>query len=434
MATSIPLRTTISHLESIAESLDPPTNTQTTHSEPSASGRTEEAATSSQLDNRRKRRSTKSTNRKDAKKNKTSNDIPPNINIANIQAMKKTPVELRFLAEKHAQTGMSQAVFHSILKFHKEMETLIAIKALELGTTVSVIEEIFGEAMRALSTRWAEMDKTEKESYRKVSYETSIINETVDQELAELDFGPQARNEIMQPRTSVLANPRCNKTSKVAAKRLLDDTLAKCIPVAKTHHFEMVIIAISCHIAKHNFQLTRNTIGLDKALDIIYTADGDKALPVQLQSYLVGKTPQSLRLELETSGRKFQSRVVHSLSDFLYETTKLKHWPWSNCDKVLADAGYELNLLPGARTLPSTLKTSSNYLNQAKLVALEQDLKEHLIHANISPNGINEGRDLAADTLDNNCLNDILNQTYNFTRVNTNIIERRSVDPALFAV
>lgn len=61
------------------------------------------------------------------------------------------------------------------------------------------------------------------------------------------------------------------------------------------------MIAISSHIAKHNFQLTRNTIGLDKALDVIYASDGATALPVQLQAYLVGKTPQSLRLELEST-------------------------------------------------------------------------------------------------------------------------------------
>lgn len=140
MATSI-----VSQLESIAESitgsLDPPTNTQITNSQ-SAPVRSEEATTSSQADHRRKRRTTKSTNKMNAKKNKTPNDTPPNINIADIQGMNKTAVELRCLAEKHAQSGMSQAVFQSILKFHEEMETLIAVKALELGTTVSVIEEI----------------------------------------------------------------------------------------------------------------------------------------------------------------------------------------------------------------------------------------------------------------------------------------------------
>ncbi|KAH9824285.1 hypothetical protein DFH28DRAFT_1017572 [Melampsora americana] len=179
-------------------------------------------------------------------------------------------------------------------------------------------------------------------------------------------------------------------------------------------------------------------------------------MPVQLQAFLVGKTPQSLSSDLENTGRRFQSRVVHALSAFLYETTQLKHWPWSKCDQTLADAGYELKLLPGARTLPETLKTSSNSLNQAKLVALEKDLKEHLIQLvsisrpqqtqltngpqvtqftnnqtqpdvtqlNISANRVNGTQsDLSGDTLNLGL--------FDFSRINTNIIEPRTLDPSL---
>lgn len=132
---------TVSHLESIAETFDPPINTQTTHSQPAPVG-TQQTTTSSQSDNIHKRRTTKTTNKKNAKKHKTPNDSPPVFDLADIQATNKTAVELRCLAEKHAQTGISQEVFQSVLEFHDEMETLIAIKALELGTTVSAIEEI----------------------------------------------------------------------------------------------------------------------------------------------------------------------------------------------------------------------------------------------------------------------------------------------------
>ncbi|KAH9824286.1 hypothetical protein DFH28DRAFT_839338, partial [Melampsora americana] len=82
-----------------------------------------------------------------------------------------------------------------------------------------------GEAMRALSARWAEMDKSEKESYKKASKNT--ITDTLDAELTELDFGAHARDGILQPRTKVLDNPRCLKHYKTTAERLLDQTLAK---------------------------------------------------------------------------------------------------------------------------------------------------------------------------------------------------------------
>lgn len=70
------------------------------------------------------------------------------------------------------------------------------------------------------------MDKTQKDSYRKVS-EDPVINDTVDAELGALNFGTHARNNILHPRTIVLDNPRCFKQSKAAAERLIDETLAK---------------------------------------------------------------------------------------------------------------------------------------------------------------------------------------------------------------
>ncbi|KAH9820984.1 hypothetical protein DFH28DRAFT_1190396 [Melampsora americana] len=309
----IPTPSIVSQLELIADSFGCPTNTQATDSQAASTGT--QQTTIDHAANVRKRRNTKSTN-KTNKKNKTLSSTTPDINIADIIATKKRSVELRCLAEKHAQTGMSEEVFQSILAFHEEMQTMIAIKALELGTTVSVIEEIFGkyvgvrrpsawngylqsdlaksifktgksffedwqcnidqlisvshvaggiasgEAMRCLSAKWAAMDKSEKATYRKGIEDTTHL----DQGLAELEFGQQVRDEITQPRTNIVENAHCLKKQKVAAVRLLDETLTKCIPVAKTNHFEVAIIAVSTHIAKHSFQLTRNTIGIDKAL------------------------------------------------------------------------------------------------------------------------------------------------------------------------
>ncbi|KAH9824288.1 hypothetical protein DFH28DRAFT_921767 [Melampsora americana] len=128
----------VSRLESIADSLNRPTNTQTTTC---STQQTTTTPQPEQPDHTRKRRNTKTINKK-TKKNKSISNTIPEINIADIQATKKTAVELRCLAEKHAQTGMSQEIFESVLKFHEEIETLMAIKALELGTTVSDIEEI----------------------------------------------------------------------------------------------------------------------------------------------------------------------------------------------------------------------------------------------------------------------------------------------------
>ncbi|KAH9808236.1 hypothetical protein DFH28DRAFT_1088045 [Melampsora americana] len=370
----------VSQLESMANFLDGPVpNTQSQGNDSQPTG-TQQTTTTFQPATTTRKRPANKTKNKNGKKKKTANpntNPPPDVSIADIQAQGKTPFELRCLAEKHAQTGMSEPVFQSILKFHEEIETLIAIKALELGTTVSVIEEIFGEAMRVLRANWAVMDKAEKETYRKTLENNSA--ETTNHDLTDLGIGAHSQSTILQPRTTVITNPRCLKQYKATAERLVDQTLAKCAPIARANHFEMVIIAVSTHIAPNHFQLTRNTIGIDKALQIIYDNQGGDALPVQLQAYLVGKTPHGLESELQNQGRRFQSRVVNALSTHLYETTKLKHWPWSKCDATLAAAGYELKLLPGARSVEETFKTCSSQLNQAKLVALNEDLKDNLI-------------------------------------------------------
>ncbi|EGG09986.1 uncharacterized protein MELLADRAFT_95149 [Melampsora larici-populina 98AG31] len=112
---------------------------------------------------------------------------------------------------------------------------------------------------------------------------------------------------------------------------------------------------------------------------MIYGVDGVNNFPARLQALMLGKTPGELSSAVSGLSKQFQSRVVASLSTFLHETTGLKNWPWSRCDKVLSEAGYEVKLLPGARLQRQTLKTPSTKLNQPKLLALDSDLKENLI-------------------------------------------------------
>lgn len=91
---------------------------------------------STQPDNPAKKRKTYKKNL--AKAVKTGQE--PGFNMADVQD--KSAATLRCLAEKFATTGMSASVSKAILDFHEEMDTMIAIKALELGVTVSAMEEV----------------------------------------------------------------------------------------------------------------------------------------------------------------------------------------------------------------------------------------------------------------------------------------------------
>ncbi|KAH9814910.1 hypothetical protein DFH28DRAFT_1107863 [Melampsora americana] len=293
----------------------------------------------------------------------------------------KSAVELRVLAQNYATEGMNEVAVNAVLQFHEEMQTMIAIKALELGITVSVIEEIFGkyigvrrpsawnqflrsdlahavfkeasgihsgEAMKVLGAKWSSMDADEKKPYIDAAKKGKTHLDKLDNELEAIEVGPHTWNKILQPRTKVLTNAVCLKKYKDNAKRLLDNTIAKCVPIAKSNHFELVIIAVSNHIGKHNFQLTRNTAALDKQIKFLY--DSDEPFPAQLQTYLLGKTIPELASDIANSSRRFKSQVVHNLSTVLR-----------------------------ARTAETTLKTPSSALNHAKALALDQDLKEHLL-------------------------------------------------------
>ncbi|EGG09058.1 uncharacterized protein MELLADRAFT_96307 [Melampsora larici-populina 98AG31] len=536
----------VSNLESLADSFEQRvSSTQTTGNHPTSVVH----ATSATNDKRKRKKSNK--NNKSNKKGKPSNDTP-SVNVADIVAMNMSSIDLRALAELHAQSGMTQAVLHSVLKFHEEMETLKAIKALKLGITVSTMEEVFGKylgvrqpsawngflqselakavfkagklslhiAMRRLSAQWATFDKKEKASYQKVSQIANVntreghsntqdeitntqdgitntqdgitntqdgitntqdgITNTQDGITNTQDGITNTQDGITnnlnandtsdvnhdspdhQSCTNILTNPRCLKKYKETAEKLLDQTLAKlqCISIAKSNHFEMILIAVSNHIGKHHFQVTRNTVGLNKAINVIYESDGINKLPAQLQSFLVGKEPNSLAIGLAESKQKWSTP---SQDYYVFDTVGLKHWPWSKCNATLAAAGRQLKLLPGARSVKSTFKMPSSNLNAAKVAALDADLKANLIQLvpiqtqadiqlsktqpDFSPNRshqpqTNSSTDILDQTQDNQIhtlnrtQNDIQNGFSNgFNRVNTDIMERRglNVDPMLFA-
>ncbi|EGG10858.1 uncharacterized protein MELLADRAFT_70859 [Melampsora larici-populina 98AG31] len=193
---------------------------------------------------------------------------------------------------------------------------------------------------------------------------------------------------------------------------------------------------------------------------MIYKSEGVDKLPTKLQAYLVGKAPDEMETDLASRSQRLQSQVVNALSKFLYETTELKKWPWSKCDDTLAQAGYELKLLPGARSVEETFKMPSSNLNSAKLVAMKADLKDNLIQlvplqrtaqrttsldlsqSDLSRNQIQQNQDTNSSDLPS-IQSDTSNQTQNhlhdqiqniFNRVNTNIVEPHGhiVDPLLF--
>ncbi|KAH9816174.1 hypothetical protein DFH28DRAFT_891715, partial [Melampsora americana] len=313
----------------------------------------------------------------------------------------KSAVELRVLAQKYATEGMNEVAVNAVLQFHEEMQTVIAIKALKLGITLSVIEEVSrngkyigvrrpsawnqflqsdlahavfkegqfqsnnGIQVQCSEIWYTSMDADEKKPYIDAAKKGKTHLNKLNNELEAIEVGPWTQNKILQPCTKVLTNAVCLKKYKDNTKRLLDNTIAKCVPIAKSNHFELVIIAVPNHIGKHHFQLTRNTAALDKQIKFLYNSD--EPFPAQLQTYLLGKTIPELFVFLKFT------------QNFPGETTGLAKRPWSNCDKVLSDAGFELKLLPGARTSETTLKTPSSALNHAKALALDQDLKEHLL-------------------------------------------------------
>ncbi|KAH9806697.1 hypothetical protein DFH28DRAFT_1102191 [Melampsora americana] len=327
----------------------------------------------------------------------TDDDDEPVFDPAELKNSQKTAVELRCLAVKFATSGLTEAILESVLEFHEEMETLIAIKALELGITVSDIEKVFGkyvgirrpspwnrflqsptaratfkaargvssgEGMKMLSQVWKNMTQEERDAYKEATQETdSTTLQDLDDQLEAIDVGSQSRHTILQSRSNMVVNPRNLLQYKRNAEDFMDGLLTK---------------------------VTRNTVGLNRPVNMIYDLEGVQNFPAQLQALIVGKSTTDLALDLaDNTSRGLHRRVTKSLSRYLKATTGLAHWPWTNCDSTLGNLGFKLKLLPGARSQLQTFKTPSNQLNQARLLALEADLQENMIQlvrsADINP-------------------------------------------------
>ncbi|EGG10307.1 uncharacterized protein MELLADRAFT_94500 [Melampsora larici-populina 98AG31] len=271
--------------------------------------------------------------------------------------------------------------------FHEELQTMIAIKALELGTTVSDIEAVFdmlsgeyigvrrpsrwnrflqsprarevfkaargvgsGEGMRQLSAVWKSMTEAEKDVYKEATQETDPASlQAMDEDLAELEVGAQSRNETLQSGSNTVVNPRSLKKYKDNADKYLDDIMKK---------------------------FTRSTVGVTKIVEDIYAMDGFNNFATEVQAHLVGRKPGEM-----TKSKSVASFIAESLrpSQVIAEVTGLKHWPWSRCDLTLAEAGFKLELLPGARSVEATFRSVSSNITRAKLLALESDLENNLI-------------------------------------------------------
>ncbi|EGG08439.1 uncharacterized protein MELLADRAFT_84610 [Melampsora larici-populina 98AG31] len=460
----------VANLERLADSqahgLHTPSHTQNTGTQRIESDGTPPVPSTTTEKPPRKRNKTKGKNKRNKRKRgdngsgSENEDDQPTFDPAQLKDSDKTALQLRYLAEKHATAGMSDELIESLLDFHEEIQTMIAIKALELGTTVSAIEGVFrymfsgkyigvcrpsrwnrflqsvqaraifklargvgsGQGMRELSRVWRSMTEAEKDVYKEATQETDTANlQAMDQDLAELEIGPRSRDQILQSRSNTLINPRSLKLYKDNAEKYLDEIMAKCIPITRSNHFEIVVVAVSNHISTHSFQFTRSTLGVKKVVEEIYAIDGVNNFATEVQAHLVGQRPSELGVMGKSeNGRAYQSRVTASLSTFLRITadiqlylediTGLRHWPWSKCDLTLREAGYKLELLPGAQSVEATFKQNSRHLNRAKLLAIESDLKDHLIQL-VKTNEVTPAQNTNANTT---------NQPSPIDRTNTN--------------
>ncbi|KAH9813817.1 hypothetical protein DFH28DRAFT_1169751 [Melampsora americana] len=312
----------------------------------------------------------------------------PTFDPATVKDSNKTAVELQFLAKKYASTGLSDTVVDSLLNFHEEMETLIAIKALKLGITVSDIEQVFGKyvgvrrpsawnqflqsllartmfkeargvgngkGMKALSQKWRSMTPKEKSVYKNATQEAEPAElQNLDGQLQVIGVGSQSRHSLLQPRSNIVANPKNVKQYKEKATAFVEETIANSVSVAKSNHFELEV-------------------------KMIYRMDGVNDFLAQLQGLLVGQTASELKASITVVYHLNQNQDLRTSYLLSVDTTKLRNWPWSKCNATLNNAGFELKLLPGARSLEKTFKEPSSNLNQPKLLALEANLKEKLI-------------------------------------------------------
>ncbi|KAH9474002.1 hypothetical protein Pst134EA_001057 [Puccinia striiformis f. sp. tritici] len=275
-------------------------------------------------------------------------------------------------AQDRSKGAMSDADRQFFVDFQAEQRKILAIKAIERGVSVAMVEKYLGKCqpMRKLST-WQNFMKTEpaRERFRGRGKGGVAQNHPMATERA-LDDSEQEGHQAVQNVTH---------SSPAVDSREMRGTVSMAGASVKVQDFvdEWVIKANSVA------ETYKSPIAPPPFVQLADDLDGQNTYGTRFHGWLVGQSSEAIaaQAEPENSIRPRTTNVKARLARLIGKKTEniWTKWPWTDCEKVLAKHGFELVLHPKIRTERHIFNRPGKHLLAPDIQALHLDLDNKYI-------------------------------------------------------
>ncbi|KAH9813170.1 hypothetical protein DFH28DRAFT_1129148 [Melampsora americana] len=300
------------------------------------------------------------------------------------EMMKKSSVELRTLASKHAKgTTVPPSKQSLFTRLYEEFDKVLAINCINSEVSVSAVQKLWGqkgsrkgahkyqrytqsEEVRALykdaagvasgtastlaSIKWHTKSKTEQDFYK-------VENQTVNSATSDntISSVPHADANDFPTKNKSLASARA------AVNKFLIKWQTKANNMAATYSGDFAMIGVSNYLGDAAYQIVRAT---PRALKWAFVT-GTKAGLLNLSKVKVDE----------------RAKCREALSDLISLRTKgtTKKWPWKGCMEKLAAEGYFVQFAPDSKSQASDIMQESNQLTPTQARDVLADLADNKI-------------------------------------------------------
>ncbi|KAI9624959.1 hypothetical protein H4Q26_016526 [Puccinia striiformis f. sp. tritici PST-130] len=276
-------------------------------------------------------------------------------------------------AQDRSKGAMSDADRQFFVDFQAEQRKILAIKAIERGVSVAMVEKYLGKCqpMRKLST-WQNFMKTEpaRERFRGRGKGGVAQNHPMATERA-LDDSEQ---EEMRGTVSMAG-------ASVKVQDFVDEWVIKANSVAETYKCDMILFTASRYLGANSYQYTTSTHRASPFVQLADDLDGQNTYGTRFHGWLVGQSSEAIaaQAEPENSIRPRTTNVKARLARLIETENIWTKWPWTDCEKVLAKHGFELVLHPKIRTERHIFNRPGKHLLAPDIQALHLDLDNKYI-------------------------------------------------------
>ncbi|EGG00760.1 uncharacterized protein MELLADRAFT_93037 [Melampsora larici-populina 98AG31] len=329
----------------------------------------------------------------------------PSINLPTAEdMMKRSSVELRALASKHAKgSSVPPALTDLFMRLHDEFDKVLAINCINNQVAVPAVHKLWGvkesrkgahkyqrftqseevremyrnasgvatgEGSKLALTRWRGMSQAEQDSYK---VENQPINEPVNVASSSIESVPDVESNNTRGKNQSMASAR------VAVNNFMIKWQIEANNMSATYMGDFVMMGVSNHLGNDAYQVVRATPRALKWVEHDKLCDPQKHVAAQLQAFVTGTEAGLLNLsKLKVDERARCREALSNLISLKTEGTTNK-WLWKGCEEKLAIEGYYVHFAPDSKSQASDIMQDSNKLTPTQARNVLADLEHNRI-------------------------------------------------------